>query len=419
MIGLSILLVFVLAALLAWALNHLALIPFRRASSAHWTERARILWPVRQGTVLGGAFGGQAIVLLAGALWPQLSDSGWALAWVVATCAGALLAGFTVHQAAFPARKLIHWLAFMLTLGALRIVPVFLWMVVGAMSAMGSRLWQEAFYSVFLLQVVLSLGLWVWPLRWLGLLKPASSSLQSAVDELSQTMGIPVRRVWETAPVTANALAVPLWSALIISRETISVLSAVELRSVLAHELGHLSEPWHVSLRRILGAFWLLPLAFSGWIPLAAGNVLVACVACYIWLRIALLLARSEERRVDAVAAQVAGGGEISARALEKLHEAALIPANFRTSGMTHPALYDRMLAVGITPDYPRPPVPARFAINSWLGMSLLVVSVLISIMLPPSSHEKGHAPRTVNSASRSTIKRNPSAPSDNQFQAR
>jgi hypothetical protein len=36
---------------LAWAMavfaNWIGLIPWRRAANAHWTERARLLWPVR------------------------------------------------------------------------------------------------------------------------------------------------------------------------------------------------------------------------------------------------------------------------------------------------------------------------------------------------------------------------------------
>jgi sterol desaturase/sphingolipid hydroxylase (fatty acid hydroxylase superfamily) len=34
------------AFLLAWGLNWLALIPWRRSAGKHWTERARLLWPV-------------------------------------------------------------------------------------------------------------------------------------------------------------------------------------------------------------------------------------------------------------------------------------------------------------------------------------------------------------------------------------
>src|SRR5262245_35810183 len=38
---------FVLAAVLVSAANWLGMIPWRQSARAHWTERARLLWPVR------------------------------------------------------------------------------------------------------------------------------------------------------------------------------------------------------------------------------------------------------------------------------------------------------------------------------------------------------------------------------------
>jgi hypothetical protein len=42
-----------------------------------------------------------------------------------------------------------------------------------------------------------------------------------------------------------------------------------------------------------------------------------------------------------------------------KLHESNLVPA-VMPGKQTHPHLYDRLLAAGVQPDFPRPPAPDR-----------------------------------------------------------
>lgn len=83
------------------------------------------------------------------------------------------------------------------------------------------------------------------------------------------------------------------------------------------------------------------------------------------------------EKRTDQIAIENQREEGIYARALEKLHEnnrgPAVNPSNLRT----HPHLYDRMLAAGITPDYPRPQAPKRL---TWVGVVYLGTLVLLSI---------------------------------------
>lgn len=393
MAWLSVFLAFALSALLTSALNWLALGAFRRASAAHWTERARLLWPVRLGAVMCG----MSVPLTLAFLGPSVTpvSGAWFLAWVPAGFLGGLLGSFVVHHAAFPARKFYQWLVFMLCLGLFRVVPLLLWVIMGMISLSIGPVRPMVLAIVVLVQLFVSFGLWLWPLRWLGLLQPASPSLETTVRDLAQIMHVRVRHVWETPPVTANAFASPVWGAVVVSRETVAVLSADELRSLLAHELGHLAEPRHVTVRRILGAFWMIPFAAAGQLTtwLGSGGVLLALAACFVWLRLALRLSRSEEHRADAAAALASGSGAVSARALEKLHEAAFIPANLRASGMTHPALYDRMLAAGVTPDYARPEVPSRMALNGWIAILLWFGSAVFAMSGSRAHHENDHNP--------------------------
>ena len=82
------------------------------------------------------------------------------------------------------------------------------------------------------------------------------------------------------------------------------------------------------------------------------------------------------EVRADKVAAENAVNAVTYARALERLYEANQIPAVMRSNRLTHPHLYDRMLAAGVTPSYPRPKRP-----GVW-GWNVVVVWVILAVLL-------------------------------------
>jgi hypothetical protein len=86
------------------------------------------------------------------------------------------------------------------------------------------------------------------------------------------------------------------------------------------------------------------------------------------------------EKRADSAGQAHEGEAGTYARALEKLYQINLMPAVTRSWFLTHPHLYDRLLAVGITPDYPRPRPPSRWRAKVALAFMLLgtVFCVLI-----------------------------------------
>lgn len=75
------------------------------------------------------------------------------------------------------------------------------------------------------------------------------------------------------------------------------------------------------------------------------------------------------------------------ARALEKLYEANLMPV-VGPAKEVHPHLYDRMIAAGVTPDYPRPtpPPPRDFMANLPSLVLLLLFGVWLGFMLAQSN---------------------------------
>ncbi len=88
---------FLVAAGLAWALNSLSLRPFRRVKEAHWTERARVLWPARAGAATAVWILPVDVVLGQRLLWPEEAPP-WLLA--------ALVAWLGTLAATYPSRNL-------------------------------------------------------------------------------------------------------------------------------------------------------------------------------------------------------------------------------------------------------------------------------------------------------------------------
>jgi hypothetical protein len=74
-------------------------------------------------------------------------------------------------------------------------------------------------------------------------------------------------------------------------------------------------------------------------------------------------LARRMEVRADAAATQNQASEGVYARALERLYQVSHIPVVMPGKRKVHPHLYDRMIAAGVTPEYPRPTPPKP---NAW-----------------------------------------------------
>src|SRR5437899_1406481 len=111
---------FVGAALVVWAINWLALIPFRRSKGKHWTERARVLYPARMGvisemwTVPGIIAMGQRLLFEEQAPhWLLSGLGGWA---------GAAAGSYFFTREVYPAATLKAWLHEMLAHWVLKFV---------------------------------------------------------------------------------------------------------------------------------------------------------------------------------------------------------------------------------------------------------------------------------------------------------
>ncbi|MDQ3033729.1 MAG: M48 family metalloprotease, partial [Myxococcota bacterium] len=158
----------------------------------------------------------------------------------------------------------------------------------------------------------------------------------------------------------------PWARTMVVTDRIAALLTPAELRAVLAHEAGHLSEgPWVIGAR--LGTAILLLFVLTTGLRVGGalhpdgatialiGGVLIAIPALIAVRR----LARRMEERADARARSTAGSASL-ADALSKIHVDARMPM-VTGAKRVHPDLYDRLVACGRDPG-PRPKPPKRRA---------------------------------------------------------
>jgi Zn-dependent protease with chaperone function len=379
---------FCIAFFLAFGLNWLALIPWRRSVGQHWTERARLLYPARKaaGTnniLIPAGLGFLGFVLISGSHFWLIGVMGF---W------GALLAGFFFSREVFPSLSFRLWLR----LVVVGIILLFLSWILLFISILfmpenfGLTTWLIA-GGIFLVMLALHFGLNLRLLRWFGLLQPATEALKNLVAEVSEKMRVPVRATWILSTYIGNAAAFPQTRQLIFTDKLLATLTEEETKGICAHELGHLSEPRIVLLARSLALFSFYPLIFTK--PLSSlGDSGGSAFWILFLISICLLLtgiivARRMEKRADKMAVENQADAAVYARALSRLYEIGQMPAVMpRRSAKVHPNLYDRMMTTGVTPDFPKPLPPGR----SW---SSYLVWVLIGLFFAWSfaAHDRVH----------------------------
>ncbi len=374
--------VFLSGMLAAWIFNELELMAWRRSSAAHWTERARKLFPARVSRQIN-LWAIPAGLTMAG----RFLDPGtpW-MAAALCSILGTLLGNFPMDRATHPGLPFGEWahevfstLCLQLSGWATFALAAFLmpdhpdWRI-GVVTA-----------GFFLLHFSLQFGLGLRLMRGLRLLQPAPARLQSLVEETSASMGVKVRATWELISVNANAIAFVTTRELAFTRKLLAICSDEEIKAVCAHELGHLSESRWTLAGRLVGSLILFPLIFVR--PIYgqwqwAGLPMLGFAVVLIWLG-KLRLSQTMEKRADQIARESVAEQTIYARALERLYRANQIPAVLRkSSAHAHPDLYDRMVAAGLTPDYPRPAAPSG---QGWTSIVTTVICAVLAMSLNAS----------------------------------
>jgi len=371
--------------LFIWISMHLAMIPWRRSVTMHWTERARLLWPARK-SVVAAMLAGLTCAIVGG---KQLFD--WSFPMWLASLSALLssLALFPSAREIEPRYGFRQWLrevAWALLLKGLPVLAAvyLMWAMPDEPEAADGWL----FFTLFLTSAFLASGVWL-PLvsrRCQGdhARAPMQQRLDRIAEEASVESGVVPRHVWLGETPVANAAAFPLIQSVVFTTRSMEILDDEECRAVMLHEFSHLRESILMGLLRVLSAVSFLAIVFVRPVMHLGGMTgLMALVFGYfLFQRLVGMAMRRMEHRADSAATGPEGESPAYARALEKLHEANQLPAVMPGDRMVHPHLYDRMEQAGVTPDYPRPLPPSRFSVVSLFCLVIFIANVVLTICL-------------------------------------
>jgi Zn-dependent protease with chaperone function len=356
----------VLAAGVTLVTNWLALIPWRRSKTKHWSEQARVLFPVRTAATSNHWFVPATLTLAVLLIWPETSAL-WAFVGMVAAL-GVMAGTVPMDHEVFP-RIPVRDLWRQAAIGCL--MRFLIWFVfIGAVALMPDEFNLLAWAiggAVLGLWVIWSRGGLIWMGRKLGLFLPAPERLRKIATDTASKMNVPFREVWLMRVPLAQAFAMPGTRELLFTERLLELLPDDEVAAICAHELAHLTESRPARYSRSIQLLMFLPWLFFN--PLMHSFGLIAFFGLLANTmavpRIYRKISRKLESRADQMAKSNEGDAGTYARALTRLYEDGLLPAVSPKNRTTHPHLYDRILAAGVTPDFPRPAAAASMA---WHG---------------------------------------------------
>lgn len=215
----------------------------------------------------------------------------------------------------------------------------------------------------------------------LGLARDADERLRAIMDRAAKKAG--TRPAWVgILPLSqANAFAEPIHRRIVFTSGALEAMDDRELEAIALHELGHLDDAQSFKQARAILIALLLLLGASR--PLFAEFGLAGFLPFLVLAALAVALSSARRRRgeesADRHAHEHVGDPHDYAMALERLYEINLAPAVLGHKLAPHPDLYDRQLAAGYKPAYPRPNPPSR--LRKLVGIVVPVSFVFVSFL--------------------------------------
>jgi len=355
-----------ISAVIIFATNWLALIPWRGAKGKHWTERARLYYPVRNAAVSNLWVLPAVLSVATLLLWPTESPY-WAFV-LLATTIGAIAGTLPMDREVNPRIPLnellqetaMNWL-----------IRFLLWFVfLGAIVLMPD---QFNIRSVFISGVFMVLcifwnrGGWIWVGQKIGLFLPPPERLQRIIRDTASGMNVSFNEIFLVRSSLAQAYALPITRKILFTERILQLCPDDEIAAICTHELAHLTEALSDYYKRYV--MWLIFLPWLFFKPMLHAFGPLGFFVLLSFTLIAPVLYRKVCHKLEMRADHIAQANEpdagIYARALARLYEDNLLPAVHGKKRATHPHLYDRLLAAGMTPDFPRP-APAKS--TAWHG---------------------------------------------------
>lgn len=376
---------FLIGLIFTLALNELGCWRWKSTRAAHWTERAGKIYPMRRSAALNRRLIPVLCFLGYWLAFPDEGKLGIALLVAFAAWLGATLGSYRFDKIVFPQLSFRTWLFSLATAWTRRIGA---WAVlIVAAAIMPDQIGWPTFVIaavVLVIQIGLCYGLWMWIGKKFGIyvLAQDSEPITEIARRTSQRMNVSYRRIWKMRSPVGYAAALTVTRDLIFSEGLLNAHPNEEIAAVCAHELAHLNESPRTHRMRLVSSFGWFPFIFTrpafhsfNWFGIAL-----------LWISSAFLavplrgLGRKMEVRADSIASSNQGAAGVYAKALERLYRSNHTPAVMPGDRLTHPHLYDRLLAAGITPDYPRPNPPNELDWTS--GLMILLIAILITALL-------------------------------------
>jgi len=367
-------------AVLVALLNWLALRPYHRTAGQHWTERARVLWPIRQSSSFALWLSPVITVLLGLILVPETTkDTTWPVG--VAAVVGAFIGAFPMDRVFFPDMTVKSWAHQVLAWWSIRLAGFAALATAGVMMPREWG-WETVSWTVG------GVGLFAW-LQWRGWLwlaevfriaEPAPDHIAELMNSLASRQGVQLNGIWKLRSVIDGAFALPLTRELLFTERALQVHSDEEIAAIAGHELGHLRESNSALVIRASSMFVFAPWVLAKPLFASLDSLLALLVlnSTFVFIWLIKRFSRRMELAADAAGQAAEAEAGCYARALERLHEVNLIPAVFPKDKLTHPHLYDRLVAIGHTPDYARPAKPKDF---NWVVPTLILLIFGLTIV--------------------------------------
>lgn len=369
-------------AVCAWGAALVSLRPLEAAREAHWTERARHAHQARQAVTMGALL--PPLMFAIAALSSGASLGGLtALLVLMAAFWTSAPARIRVERAAMPGVTARTWLRGRVAWWLLMVPHLLGIVALAAITPAQLGWWSFALFGLALaLTLFASLGGTLWVARAAGFARPAGPRLASLVAQAAARAGQQPPPTFEFDMPMANAFAWTQIGALGVTRGALEALSDDELLAVLAHELGHLAEPRSIALVRSLGMLALTPLVLMR--PLFAERQLCP-IAVLLWAMIGTfvavrMVARKMEERADHAAHRDETDHGTYAQAMATLYEVNALPAVMPGARRVHPHLYDRLVAAGATPSWPRPAPPPGGRARAIAVVCLVVGALIVAL---------------------------------------
>jgi Zn-dependent protease with chaperone function len=218
-------------------------------------------------------------------------------------------------------------------------------------------------------------------LRLFGILRSPDERLIRLVSNVSTKTGIEVKSVWILRWRRINAFALPFANTLGITEALLEKFTDDEVENVITHEVSHLNEPVHVRVLRLLRENMFFCLFSMGVVSRVFGlpGVFFFVFAFAFMGGHVGQVCRLMETRADELGKKFEKNSGDFARAIEKIYELNLMPVSMKQKS-THPDLYDRMLATGITPSYARPGPPENKRVTRAMFVAAFMLFVSLTL---------------------------------------